>query len=240
MRSNRGQKRGMPASRDQADRTQRVQLPDETGPVPVSIVHAEPRWFGVPPPLLLFGLAASLFVLALVLLAVGSWPSGLILLGLSTLLTAAFLETARRRPGSERMRAAHSWTSSRLELAREHAKRLAEVQGLRGRRAVIESERRSALLRLGEATRSGDEEAVAAARTRLDELEQAEKALHGRLEERRTLTDERIRRVRMSIQETMVVVPEPYPPPDEGDPPTPAPVPEPYPPPDEDSRRPAA
>src|SRR5213082_3236427 len=100
VRSSRGQKPGMPASRDQADQTRRVPLPpEETGPVPVSLVHAEPRWFGVPPPLLLFGLAASLFVLALVLLAVGSWPSGLILLGLSTLLTAAFLETARRRPG---------------------------------------------------------------------------------------------------------------------------------------------
>ena len=30
-----------------------------------SIVHAEPHWFGVPPPLLLFGLAAFSFVLAL-------------------------------------------------------------------------------------------------------------------------------------------------------------------------------
>jgi hypothetical protein len=44
----------------------------------------------------------------------------------------------------------------------------------------------------------------------------------------------------MSVEQTMVVRPEPYPPPDEGDPPTPAPVPEPYPPPEEDSRRPAA
>jgi len=205
----------MPASRDQADRTQRVLLPDETGPVPVSIVHAEPHWFGVPPPLLLFGLAAFSFVLALVLLATGSWPFGLILLGLSALLAAAFLEIARRRPGSKRLRAAHSWSSSRLELARAHAKAIGEVQALRGRRAVIESERRSALLRLAEATQSSDEEAAVAARTRLEELEQADKALDGRLEERRTLADERIRRVRMSIEETMVVVPEPYPAPDE-------------------------
>src|SRR5439155_1502740 len=104
-----------------------------------------------------------------------------------------------RRRAAAALRALEPRAEARhARVAREHAKRLAEVQGLRGRRAVIESERRSALLRLGEATRSGDEEAVAAARTRLDELEQAEKALHGRLEERRTLTDERIRRVRMS------------------------------------------
>ena len=45
---------------------------------------------------------------------------------------------------------------------------------------------------------------------------------------------ERIERARLAVQETqMVSVPEPYPPPDEGNPPTPAPIPEPLPPPDE-------
>jgi len=105
---------------------------------------------------------------------------------------------------------------------------------------VIESERRSARLRLGEALQSEDEDAAAAARQRLAELDRAEAALQPRLEERLAVADERIRRVRMSVERTMVVRPEPYPPPDEGDPPAPAPVPEPYPPPEEDSRRPAA
>ena len=60
----------MPASRDQADQTRRVPLPpEETGPVPVSLARAEPRWFGVPPPLLLLGLAVLAFALAVVLVA---------------------------------------------------------------------------------------------------------------------------------------------------------------------------
>ena len=247
MRWNRGQKHGMPASRDQADQTLRVQLPDETGPVPVSIAHAETRWFGVPPPILLLSIACFSFVVALILFVSGSWPGGLVLLGVSALFFAGFLEIARRRPDSSFTRAsavaavgARSWASSRFEVVRAHSSAIAESQRVRGRRSVIESERRMAVLRLGEATRSGDEEAAAASRERLEELERAEKALHGRAEARRAEADERIRKVRLSVEQTMVVEPEPYPPPDEGDPPTPAPIPEPYPPPDEDSRRPAA
>jgi len=238
----------MPGSPDQADQTRRVQLPpEETGPVPVSLAHAEPRWFGVPPPLLLLGVAVLSFAIALALFAVGSWPFGLILLGLTAFLAAGFLELPRRRPAwtftrasSQAASGARSWASSRFELVRARSGALAEAQRVRGARAVIEAERRAARLRLGEALQSEDEEAAEAARQRLAELDRAEAALQPRLEERLAVADERIRRARMSVERTMVVRPEPYPPPDEGDPPTPAPVPEPYPPPEEDSRRPAA
>ena len=136
----------------------------ETGPVPVSLVHAEPRWFGVPPQLLLLGLAVLSFAIALALFAVGSWPFGLILLGLTAFLAAGFLEVARRRPDSTFTRAssqaasgARSWASSRVELARARSSALAEAQRVRGARSVIEWERRSARLRLGEALQSEDE-----------------------------------------------------------------------------------
>jgi hypothetical protein len=250
VRWNRGQKHGMPRSPDPADQTRRVQLPpSETGPVPVSVTRAEPRWFGVPPPLLLLGLTVGCFALALALFASGGWPIGLLLLGLSALFAAAFLEVARRRPDSTLTRAsssaavgARSWASTRLEMLRARSGAIAEAQRVLAAQAVIESERRMARLRLGEALRSEDEEAARAARERLSELDRAEGALEGRVEARRAQADERIRRVRLSIQETMVVAPkpEPYPPPDEGDPPVPAPVPEPSPQRGEDSRRPAA
>jgi hypothetical protein len=197
--------------------------------------------------MLLLGLAVLSFAIAVALFVVGRWPFGLILLGLTAFLAAGFLEVARRRPDSRLTRAssqaasgARSWASWRLELARARSSALAEAQRVRGARSVIESERRAARLRLGEALQSEDEEAAEAARQRLAELDRAEAALQPRLEERLALADERIRRVRLSVERTMVVRPEPYPPPDEGDPPTPAPVPEPYPPPEEDSRRPAA
>lgn len=240
----------MPASPDPADETRRVPLPpSETGPVPVSLKHAEPRWFGVPPPLMLLGLAAGSFVIAIVLLAGGSWPAGLVLLGLSLLLAALFLEVARRRPDSTLTRAsstaaqgARSWASSQLEVLRARSSAVAEAQRVHGARAVIESERRMAGLRLAEAERSGDEEAAGAARERLNELDRAEASLEGRAEGRRAEADERIRRVRFAAEQTMIVTPkpEPYPPPDEGDPPVPAPIPEPSPQRGKDSRRPAA
>jgi hypothetical protein len=73
---------------------------------------------------------------------------------------------------------------------------------------VLESERRAVRLRLAEAVLSGDDEVAAAARARLEELARAEAALDGRLEERRALAEERIRRVRMSIDETVIVGPD--------------------------------
>ncbi len=237
----------MPTSPDQADHTRSVHLPDETGPVPVSVAYAQTRWFGVPPPLFLLGLASAAFAFAVLLFAGGSWALGLVLLGLSALLLAAFLEVARRRPDSALTRAsslaaggARSWAGTQLELVRARTSAIAEVQRVRAKRSLIESERRMAQLRLDEAVRSEDAEAADAARERLRELDRAEQGLEGREEAGRAHANERIRRVRLSVQQTMIVKPEPYPPPDEGDPPTPAPIPEPYPAPDEDTRRPAA
>ena len=91
------------------------------------------------------------------------------------------------------------------------------------------------------------------------ELEQEGKRIEDELAERLAGADERIRRARLPVQETVMVTPSeagsaggeaaaarpedpgpdapgpspPYPPPDEGNPPEPAQVPEPYPPPDE-------
>jgi len=98
------------------------------------------------------------------------------------------------------------------------------------------------MLELGEAVHRDDAPAAQAARGRLAELDAIEVDLHDRLAARISSAEERIRRSKLSVQETMVVVPEPYPPPDEGTPPVPAPVPEPSPNPGPkpDSRRPAA
>jgi outer membrane biosynthesis protein TonB len=133
---------------------------------------------------------------------------------------------------------------------------VAEQQRVRSARAVIHAERRATMLRLGEAVHREDESAAQSARERLAELDQAETELGERLELRLAETDERLRRARLPVQETMIVrpdseaqppvppqVPEPYPPPDEGTPPTPAPVPEPSPDPkpgEEENRRSAA
>jgi hypothetical protein len=224
-----------------AGATARVELPpDETGPVPVSFTVVEPHWFGVTPPAFLLGVAVGALVLSLVLFVTGHWPFGLILLGLAALLFAAFLEVARRRPRSPVTRAsneARERAGSLWETMRARAAATAEVRRIHSGLAVLEAERRTALLELGGAAHAGDEAAEAAVRAHLRELDERHAELRAHLEQRVAAADERIRRARLSVQHTMMVTPnepnQPYPPPDEGNPPTPAIVPEPYPPPDE-------
>lgn len=222
-----------------ANRTRVVRLPNEdTDSVPVSMQVAEPRWFGVTPPTLLLVVSGGLVVLAIVLFGTGHWPYGLILLGLAALLLAAFMEAARRRPhehttpgaGSEvREKARSTWEEWR---ARSVA--AAGVRRIQSGLLLIESERKRTLSELGAAAHAHDSTAEAAARATLGELDEREAALQAQLEEQLALAGERIRKAKLPVEDTMMVLPsEPGPPPGEATPPQPAVVPEPYPPPDE-------
>jgi zinc-ribbon domain len=211
--------------------------PEETGPVPVSVQRVEPRWFGVTPPNLLLGIAATAVAVAAILFVTGHWAYGLILLGVGSLLFAAYLEAARRGPESPiarasvdaRERARSSWDALR---ARQAA--AAELRRIQTAIARIEPERRAAFNDLGSAAYRHDADAEAEARERLEHLEAREAELRAELARTHEDAGERIRLARLPVQETvMVVPPEPTPPPDEGTPPQPAIVPEPYPPPDE-------
>jgi hypothetical protein len=107
----------------------------------------------------------------------------------------------------------------------------------RSRLDAISVERGPALQALGDAAWRGDKSAEREARERLVELEQEGKRIEDELAVRLAGADERIRRARLPVEDTLMVTPNepsaPYPPPDEGNPPQPAQVPEPYPPPDE-------
>jgi hypothetical protein len=166
-----------------------------------------------------------------------------VLLILAVILLAALSEATRRSGDLWAQR------SSRLATdGRAHAASTAEVWRARldssvsrwrtrSRLDAVELQRGPALQSLGEAVWRGDETAEQAARKRLVELEQERKRIEDDLAEQLAGADERIRRARLPVQDTMMVTPEepnaPYPPPDEGNPPQPAQVPEPYPPPDE-------
>jgi hypothetical protein len=208
--------------------------------VPVSIDRAEPHWFGVTPPHLLLAVAVVTLVVALFLFVGGHWPYGLIVLGLAALLLAAFLEAARRRPHSTVTRGSmdvRERAGSVLETWRARAAATAEARRVQNGLFLIESERRTALLELGEAAHRGDGIAEAGVRARLAELDAGEAELRRGLEERLEQAGERIYKARLSVQDTVMVNPnqpsQPYPPPGEATPPQPAVVPEPYPPPDE-------
>jgi hypothetical protein len=68
--------------------------------VPVTVREAEPQYFGLGAPALVFAVAVVLLVLAVLLLALGNWVAGLLLLAASFLLLPAFLAGVRRWPES--------------------------------------------------------------------------------------------------------------------------------------------
>jgi hypothetical protein len=217
--------------------------PLETVPGPVVHESVKRRWLGLPARFVLLCLGFAAFGASIGLFATGSWAWGIVLLVLAIVVLAALAEATRR--------SADLWVrhSSRLAAdGRAHAATTAEVWRTRFDSAVsrwrtrsrldsIAVDRGPALRALGDAVWRGDKAAQKEARQRLVELEQEGKRIEDELAERLAGADERIRRARLPVQETLMVTPNeaspPYPPPDEGNPPEPAQVPEPYPPPDE-------
>jgi hypothetical protein len=209
------------------------------------VVHesVERRWLGIPARFVLLCLGFAALGASIGLFATGSWGWGIVLLLLAAIVLAALGEATRR--------STDVWLrhSSRLAAdGRAHAATTAEVWRTRldasltrwrtrSRLDAIAVERGPALRALGDAVWRGDSTAEREARQRLVDLEQEEKTIEDELAERLAGADERIRRARFPVQETVMVTPNepspPYPPPDEGNPPEPARIPEPYPPPDE-------
>ena len=158
--------------------------PSETGPVPVTVGHASPRWFGLTPPTLLFALAVVLLVVAVMLLATGSWVLGLVLLGLALLFTAGFLEAGRRKPDAPIVTAsvgavdsarARAGYAAQAFLTRSSARR--EIARRRNEAVRLGEERSRLVAQLGAATYAGEDgkaerEAVAALDERVARLEQ--------------------------------------------------------------------
>jgi zinc ribbon protein len=217
--------------------------PLETVPGPVVHENVERHWFGLPARFVALCLGFAALGASIGLFATGSWVWAVVLLLVAVILLAALGEATRR--GSD------AWMQHSSRLAsdgRAHAATTAEVWRTRfdvrlsrwrtrSRLDAIEVERGPALQALGEAVWRQDEAAERAARERIVALEQEAKRVEDELAERLAGADERIRRARLPVQDTVMVTPNepnaPYPPPDEGNPPEPAQVPEPYPPPDE-------
>jgi hypothetical protein len=234
--------------------------PSETGTVPVEPHVAERRFFGAPPSSLLLVLGAGALAGAIVLFATGSWPWGLILLGLAIFMLTGFSSQARRLPGetsgvaraslaalgSVRFRAGAvvetvaAQSSARIELAR-----------LRREVGNLVAERGDRLRELGEAVYEGNRSATKDLKQRIEGLDEVLKEKETQMANVMTQAQERMGRAQLQVQPTQILpgeeeapspipepatVPEPFPPPDEGQPPEPARIPEPFPPPDEGDR----
>jgi len=220
--------------------------PDETGRVPVAVERTEPRFYGVTPTTLAAALAALALAAGIVLIVVGYWPVGVILVGVAALLALVSLEAARRKPRGTIARS----TAEALEGFRARAGVAADSLATRGRAARqllalrrelqrMSTLRSQLLFELGEAVYRGDEQGGQTARERLEELDGLAAQREVEMQQIVEATQDRLAQRRLEVQPTEVVEPqqpeEPSPAPGEGNPPEPARIPEQYPPPDEGS-----
>jgi membrane protein implicated in regulation of membrane protease activity len=185
----------------------------ETVPAPVVHESVERRWLGMPARFVLLCLGFAAFGASTGLFATGSWAWGVVLLLLAIVLLAALVEATRR--------SADVWVQHSSRLAsdgRAHAATAAEVWRARlgtmqsrwrtrSRLDAIAVERGPALQALGAAAWRGDKAAENQARQRLVELEQEGKRIEDELAERLAGADERIRRARLPVQDTLMVTP---------------------------------
>lgn len=198
--------------------------PHETGPVPVELMRAEPRYFGVPPASALLAVGIAALAVGLVLLVFGEPVAGVVAFVLGLVAVGGAVDRRRRRDAIELLRSRAGTIGSTLTARRELARVHAELDG-------IERERSVRLRALGEAVYEEDSAATESLRRELAELD--DRAEEKRVEIGRIVSDleASVARARLETGRTQAL--EPYPPPDEGDIPDPARIPEPYPPPGE-------
>jgi hypothetical protein len=202
--------------------------PFETIPGPVVHESADRRWLGLPTRFVLLCLGFAAFGASIGLFATGSWVWALVFLFVAGIVLAALAETTRRTGGV--------WVEHSSRLAadgRAHAATTAEVwrtrfdasltrRRTRSRLDSIASERSPALQALGEAVWRGDKTTERDARQRLVELEEEAKHVVDALAERLAGAEERIRKARLPVQDTLMVTTDGPGAPDEGHPPTPS------------------
>ena len=186
----------------------------ETRPVPVTVAQAAPRWFGLAPPTILFTLAALLLAAAVVLLVIGSWVPGLILLGVALLFAAAFLEAGRRKPDAPIVTAsvgavdsarARAGATAQAFLTRSSARR--EITRRRAEVMRLEAERDGLLRELGAAAYADAD--GAAERGAIAALDEQIAALEREASEIAAIAQERVRAARLQVQPTEIRTPDP-------------------------------
>ena len=215
----------------------------ETVPGPVVREQLEPHWFGVPARFALLCVGCAAVGAAVGLFVASAWGWGVAALLVAVIAFGALREAVRQKGHllpEQSVRLASDGRSQALTAAEVWRTRLETSLAnwrTRSRLDEVKVARGPALQELGAAVRNGDKRAANEASKRLDELDEQERSLEADLELQVANAKERIRLARLPVDETVMVAPDapnpPYPPPDEGDPPTPAIVPEPFPPPDE-------
>jgi len=216
---------------------------EETGPVPVEITTAEPRFFGVTPPFATIVLAVASLTLGVVLLFTGHALVGGILLAVAGIFFALFASLASRLPETTTARvsrgafhAARARAGFAIESLAVRSNARKELLTLRRELLDLRSERSRAAQALGEAVYAGNAKARKAAREKMQELDGLIAAKEEAMEQTASGAMERLQRAQLQVQPTLVETPEPPSPepyPEPAPPPAPVPMPEPTPEPSE-------
>jgi len=189
----------MPAN----DETRVEELPpDETGPVPVTVVQAEPHWYGISPRggAVAVGVAAA--GVGIVLLVLGSIVAGAVLLAVGCLILGLLV----RGPVASALSGPTERGRTALSVRLSAGQRLA---ALRRDLDAMARERDQRLRALGEAVYRRDDGAVEPLREELEQLDR--RAADARAEIDRTVLEarERMRSSRLETARTEAVSLEP-------------------------------
>jgi hypothetical protein len=216
---------------------------EETGPVPVEITTAAPRFFGVTPPAAVLVVGAASLVLAIVMLLTGHVIVGGALLAVAGIFFALFSSLARRLPDATAVqvsRGALGAVRARAGFAFEaftvHSSARVELFKLRRELLDLLAQRAECARVFGEAVYADDTEASEPARARMAELDGLIAAKEEAMEQTASGAVERLQRALLQVQPTQIETPEPPSPepyPEPTPPPAPVPMPEPTPEPSE-------
>jgi type IV secretory pathway VirB3-like protein len=200
---------------DQSDTQAEEVPPHEATPSPVDVSVAMPRYFGLTPPTLLFGVAAATLVVAIVLAILAHWVAALVLAAAVLLEIVLFLGVASRKPDT----AVASASARTFQRARERAAWLVQATTVRTeagrqlaplRRELLElDDRRERQLReLGAAAYAEDDEATKQVTEELNRLEEQRRETEARVAAIADSAQERLERGRLRVQPTIVKHPD--------------------------------
>jgi type IV secretory pathway VirB3-like protein len=200
---------------DQND-TQVVDVPPhETTPSPVDVSVAMPRYFGLTPPTLLFGVATATLVIAIVLAILAHWVAALVLAAAVLLEIVLFLGVASRKPDTvvasasartfQRARERAAWLVQATTVRTEAGRQLAP---LRRELLELEDRRERQLRELGAAAYAGDDEAAKQVTEELNRLDEQRRATEARVAAIADSAQERLEQGRLRVQPTIVKHPD--------------------------------
>ena len=187
---------------------------EETGPIPVEITTASPRFFGVTPPAAVLALATASLVLAVVMLVTDHIVVGGVLLAVAGILFALFATLAQRRPDATAVRvskgalgAVRARAGFAVETLSVHSSARMELFKLRRELLDLMSQRAECARVFGEAVYADDPEASETARSRMAELDGLIAAKEEAMEQTASGAVERLQRAQLHVQPTQIETP---------------------------------